>query len=121
MILHVRLRGRHIQLSHLLDNSEVLYCTNLLPLTHQYHVASGYVHVGLSWLFAPGWGGAVGGRRAVLWSVTELRGNAADTRRVRTPSSASPRAHGGPRRAPADTANTVLAAQRGFGRHVLPT
>lgn len=79
------------------------------------------VHVRLGWLFAPGRGGAVGGGRAVLEAIAELGGNAADARRVRTPSTASTRAYGGPRHAAAHPGHKVLAGQGGFGSHVLPT
>lgn len=90
-------------------------------ISHQYHVTSRDVHVGLGWLFAPGWGGAVGGGRAVLGTVAELGGNAADTGRVRTPPTAGTCAAGRPHHAAAPPDHTVLAAQGGFGRHVLPT
>lgn len=76
------------------------------------------VHIRLGWLFAPGWGGAVGGGRAVLGAVAELGRNAADAGRIRTPS-ATGTGYGGPGHAPAT--HTVLAAQGGFGRHVLST
>lgn len=79
------------------------------------------VHVRLGWLFAPGRGGAVGGGRAVLGTIAELGGNAADAGRVRTPPTAGTRAYGGPRHAAAHPGQTVLTAQGGFGRHVLPT
>lgn len=84
-------------------------------------MTSGDVHVRLGRLFAPRWGGAVGGGRAVLGTVAELGGNTADAGSVRTSSTASTRAYGGPRHATAHPAHTVLAAQRGFGCHVLPT
>lgn len=87
--------------------------------SHQYHVTSRDVHVRLGWLFTPGRGGAVRGGRAVLGAIAELRGNAADAGCVRTPPTASTSGYGGPRHGPA--AHTVLAAQGGFGRHVLPT
>lgn len=63
----------------------------------------------------------MGGGWAVLRTVAELGGNAADARRVRTPSTTSTRAYGRPRYAATHPAHTVLAAQGGFGRHVLPT
>lgn len=87
--------------------------------THQYHVTGGDVHVRLGGLLAPRWGGAVGGGRAVLGAIAELGGDAAYTGRVRPPSAAGARGYGRPRHAP--TAHAVLAAQGGFGRHVLPT
>lgn len=74
-------------------------------------MTSGYVHIGLGWLFAPGWGGAVGRGWAVLGTITELRGDAADTGCVRTSSSTSTRAYGGARHAPTDPPKTILAAQ----------
>lgn len=76
------------------------------------------VHVRLGWLFAPGWRGAVGGGRAVLGTIAELGGNAADAGRVRAPSTTSARAYGRAHRAPA---HTILAGHGGFGSHVLPT
>lgn len=84
-------------------------------------MTGGDVHVRLGRLFAPGRGGAVGGRRAVLRPVAELGGHAADAGRVCAPSAAGARAYGGPRHAAAHPAHTVLATQGGFGRHVLPT
>ena len=79
------------------------------------------VHVGLGRLFAPGWGGAVGGGRAVLGTVTELRGNAADAGSVRTPPPPRTCANGRARQAATHSGHTFLAGQGGFGRHVLPT
>lgn len=90
-------------------------------LTHQYHVTSRDVHIRLSWLFAPGWGGAVGGRWAVLRTIAELGGNAADAGRVRTSAPTGTRAYGWPGHAPTDPTYTVLTAQGRFRRHVLPT
>ena len=87
--------------------------------THQDHVTRGDVHVGLGGLFAPRRGGAVGGGRAVLGAIAELGGDAAYTGSVRPPSAAGAGGYGRPRHAP--TAHAVLAAQGGFGRHVLPT
>lgn len=84
-------------------------------------MASRDVHVRLGWLFAPGWGGAVGGRRTVLGTITELGGNAADAGRVCAPSTAGTCAYGGPRHAATHPGQTVLATQGGFGCHVLPT
>lgn len=90
-----------------------------ITFSHQYHVTSRDVHVRLGWLFAPRRCGAVGGGRAVLGTIAELGGHAADARCVRTPSTTGPGGYGGPHHAP--TSNTVLAAQGGFGCHVLPT
>lgn len=87
--------------------------------TYQYHVTRGDVHVRLGGLFAPGWGGTVGGGRTVLGTIAELGGNAADTGCVRTPSSTSPSGYGSPRHAP--SSHAVLAAQGGLGCHVLAT
>lgn len=79
-------------------------------------MTGGDVHVGLGRLLAPGRGGAVRGRGAVLGAVAELGGDAADTGRVGAPpTSGASGAHY------ASSSHAVLAAQRGFGRHVLPT
>lgn len=79
-------------------------------LTHQYHVTSGDVHVGLRRLFAPGGSGAVGGGGAVLRPVAELRGHAAHSRRVGAPPTAGATAwHDRARHAA--SSHAVLAAQ----------
>lgn len=59
------------------------------------------------------------GRRAVLGSVAELGGDAADAGRVRTPSTTGAGGHGRPRHAA--PGHAVLTAQGGFGGHVLST